>query len=298
MYRKLGQSDLQVRPISFGCMSLSDSSNANKRLLQKAAEQGISFFDTADIYQDGLNELLVGEALAPVRHHVHIATKVGNQRQADGTLAWNPSMAYIMRSVEGSLKRLRTDYIDLYQLHGGTIDDPIDETIEAFELLKKQGKIRWYGISSIRPNVIREYVERSNMVSVMMQYSLLDRRPEEEILDLLHEHNIAVIVRGAVASGLLVGKDAEPYLQYTESEVAKVAKAIRAVASQLGLEDLQVAVDYVFSAPAVTSVALGIRTQSQLDEALQTTNKINTLDAANLEALRHSVREYLYESHR
>ena len=85
-------------------------------------------------------------------------------------------------AVDQSLKRLQTDYIDLYQLHGGTIEDPIDEMIEAFETLKAAGKIRYYGISSIRPNVIREYVKRSSIVSVMMQYSLLDRRPEEEML--------------------------------------------------------------------------------------------------------------------
>ncbi len=78
----------------------------------------------------------------------------------------------------------------LYQLHGGTLDDPIDETIEAFEQLVQQGKIRYYGISSIRPNVIREYVQRSRIVSVMMQYSLLDRRPEQECLDLLKQHQI------------------------------------------------------------------------------------------------------------
>ena len=80
---------------------------------------------------------------------------------------------------------MQTDHIDLYQLHGGTIQDNIDETIEAFELLKQQGKIRYYGISSIRPNVIKEYIKRSSIVSVMTQYSLLDRRPEEETLELV-----------------------------------------------------------------------------------------------------------------
>lgn len=88
-----------------------------------------------------------------------------------------------------SLRRLQTDYIDLYQLHGGTIEDPIDEVIEAFEELKKEGIIRHYGISSIRPNVIREYAQRSNIVSVLMEYSLLNRRPEEWF-QLLNEHQI------------------------------------------------------------------------------------------------------------
>lgn len=279
-------------------MSLADNSKSNQQLLRKAADQGIVLFDTADIYHDGRNEMLVGEALAPIRHEVAIATKVGNQRHPDGTLAWNPSMAYIIKSAENSLKRLRTDYIDLYQLHGGTIDDPIDETIEAFELLKKQGKIRWYGISSIRPNVIREYVTRSNIVSVMMQYSLLDRRPEEAMLGLLHERSIGTIVRGAVASGLLVGKDPAPYLQFTESEVAKAAKTVAAVATELDGNRLEAALDYVFSEPAVSTVALGIRTPLQLDEAVQAMTKTRALDREHLEAMRHAVREFYYENHR
>ncbi|MGV2686963.1 aldo/keto reductase, partial [Clostridium perfringens] len=127
---------------------------------------------------------------------VIIATKVGNRRVPgkDG-LVWDPSKDYIKSAVKDSLRRLGTDYIDLYQLHGGTLDDPLDETIEAFEELKREGWIRYYGISSIRPNVIREYVAKSNIVSVMSQYSILDRRPEEAVLDLLAENGISAIAR-------------------------------------------------------------------------------------------------------
>ncbi len=106
------------------------------------------------------------------------------------------------------------------------------KTIEAFKLLQQQGKIRYYGISSIRPNVIREYVQRANMVSVMMQYSLLDRRPEESCLDLLKEHQISVLSRGSLAKGLLAGKTPAPYLNYSEEEVKAAAKAIASVADQ------------------------------------------------------------------
>lgn len=108
----------------------------------------------------------------------------------------DPSKAYIKEAVKHSLRRLQTDYIDVYQLHGGTIDDPIDETIEAFEELQQEGVIRYYGISSMRPNVIREYVKRSRIVSVMMPYSLLDRRAEEWF-PLLKQHHISVIARTA-----------------------------------------------------------------------------------------------------
>ncbi|WP_353131293.1 aldo/keto reductase [Parapedobacter pyrenivorans] len=295
----LGKSDLLVSAVSFGCMSLGENAMAYKDLLRKAADAGINYFDTADLYQKGLNELYVGEALKPIRKDVIIATKVGNQWRPDGTgWDWNPSKDYILKHVDQSLKRLKTDYIDLYQLHGGTIDDPIDETIDAFELLKQQGKIRWYGISSIRPNVVREYVKRSNIVSVMLQYSLLDHRPEESLLALLHEHDISVICRGAIAQGLLVGKAADSYLQYTDGEVAKAAKAVDRVANESGLTSLDVALGYVWAHPAVATATLGIRTTAQLDEGIQALRRAATLSEGQQRLLRHSVRSFGYEVHR
>ncbi|MEJ7684071.1 MAG: aldo/keto reductase [Segetibacter sp.] len=227
-YKKLGKSDLEISCIGFGCMSLKDNQAENAKIIHQAIEYGINYFDTADLYDKGMNEILVGKALQGKREKAVIATKAGNQWRKDGSgWDWNPRKEYILAAAEESLKRLQTDYIDLYQLHGGTIDDPIDETIEAFEILQKQGKIRYYGISSIRPNVINEYVRRSNIVSVMMQYSLLDRRPEETCLPLLQQHNIGVLARGSVASGLLVNKPAKQYLNYNENQVQKAATAIK-----------------------------------------------------------------------
>ena len=295
---QLGKSDLYVSPVSFGCMSLGENAAACKDLLRKAVDAGINYFDTADLYQKGLNEVHVGAALKPVRKEVVIATKVGNQWRPDGSgWDWNPRKDYILKCVEQSLRRLKTDYIDLYQLHGGTIEDPIEETIGAFELLKEQGKIRWYGISSIRPNVIREYVQRSNIVSVMMQYSLLDHRPEEVLLDLLHQQDISVICRGAVAQGLLVGKVADNYLQYTDGEVARAAKLVAKVAADAGLTALDVALGYVWSHPAVATAALGIRTSAQLDEAIQALRRASPLPAGQRDMLRKSVRSFRYEAH-
>ncbi|MFI5195282.1 MAG: aldo/keto reductase, partial [Chitinophagales bacterium] len=214
-YRLLGKSALNISRIGFGCMSLDPADPVSELILQEALDLGINYFDTADLYQKGLNEEMVGRAFRGMRDKVIIASKAGNQWRPDGSgWDWNPSKKYILQMAENSLRRLQTDYIDLYQLHGGTISDPIDETIEAFELLRAQGKIRYYGISSIRPNVIREYIDRSGIVSVMMQYSLLDRRPEESMLDLLHKKQIGVLARGSVASGLLVSKPAAPYLNY------------------------------------------------------------------------------------
>ena len=154
-YRMLGKSTLAVSRIGFGCMSLHEAAADNNRLLQAAVEKGINFFDTADLYAQGNNEITVGKALKEKRKQLIIATKVGNQLKKDGSgWTWNPRKAYITDAVNSSLRRLQTDYIDLYQLHGGTIEDNIDETIEAFSILQQQGKIRFYGISSIRPNVI------------------------------------------------------------------------------------------------------------------------------------------------
>jgi|SRR5690606_20266775 len=295
----LGKSDLQVSPVSFGCMSLGEKPALYRDLLRKASEGGINFFDTADLYLKGLNELYVGEALRPIRKDVIIATKAGNQWRSDGTgWDWNPSKAYILKCAENSLRRLKTDYIDLFQLHGGTIDDPIDETIEAFELLKKQGKIRWYGISSIRPNVIREYAARSNIVSVMMQYSLLDHRPEEQMLDFLHQHGISVICRGSVAQGLLVDKPATSYLQYAGGEVAKAAKTLARIAEEVGYTRLETALAYVCSHPAVATAVLGIRTPAQLDEAIDALRRGLSLSAEQRTTLRKSVRTLTYEAHR
>src|SRR4028118_476660 len=296
-YKKLGKSDLNISCIGFGCMSLKDNQAENERILHKALEYGINYFDTADLYDKGMNETSVGKAFKGKREQAVIATKVGNQWRADGSgWDWNPRKEYILTAVEESLRRLQTDYLDLYQLHGGTIDDPIDETIEAFELLQKQGKIRYYGISSIRPNVIREYVRRSNIVSVMMQYSLLDRRPEETCLSLLQQHNIGVLARGSVASGLLVDKPAKPYLNYNEDQVQKAANAIRTLSGP-HRSAAQTAIQFVLQNAAITSAVVGIRTLEQLKDAAQTVS-VPRLTEAETEQLRESTEQNLYKEHR
>ncbi|WP_162055853.1 aldo/keto reductase [Pontibacter pamirensis] len=296
-YKKLGKSELEVSEVSFGCMSLREDQVANAALLHQALDEGINLFDTADLYQQGENEKTLGKTFSGMRDKVILATKVGNHMRPDGSgWDWNPTKAYILQAVEESLKRLQTDYIDLYQLHGGTIEDPIDETIEAFELLKQQGKIRVYGISSIRPNVIREYVKRSHIASVMMQYSLLDRRPEESCLDLLQENNIGVLARGSYAQGLLVNKPAKKYLTLSEEEVKKAADAVKRVAGN-SRSAAEVAARYVIDNPAITSAVLGIRTDEQLQDALQV-SEASPLDNEEKQALQQAVKLIKYEQHR
>ncbi|MBS0031646.1 aldo/keto reductase [Chitinophaga sp. 22321] len=268
-YRLLGKSTLSVSEIGFGCMSLGSNDADNARLIHHALDEGINLFDTADLYEHGQNEITVGKALKERRAGVVIATKVGNQWKADGSgWDWNPGKAYIIASVEESLKRLQTDYIDLYQLHGGTIEDQIDDTIAAFETLQQQGKIRYYGISSIRPDVIREYVKRSHIVSVMMQYSLLDRRPEETCFPLLAHSQVGVLARGSVAKGLLLGKPAVPYLNYAADEVAAAATAIGKISGP-ERDAAQTALRFVLQQPVISSAIVGIRTGAQLEDALR-----------------------------
>lgn len=296
-YQQLGKSDLQISRIGFGCMSLGSDQAANEQLLHRAIGMGINFFDTADLYQKGLNEISVGKALKAKRKQLIIATKVGNQWRADGSgWNWNPRKEYILACVEESLQRLQTDYIDLYQLHGGTIDDPIDETISAFEQLKQQGKIRHYGISSIRPNVIREYITKSNIVSVMMQYSLLDRRPEETCLPLLQQHNIGVLARGSVAQGLLIDKPAKDYLNYTPQQVEQAASAVQAVSNKKR-NAAQTALQFALQHPAITSAVTGIRTMQQLEEAVETLNT-PLITETEMSLVQNAIPVNYYEQHR
>jgi aryl-alcohol dehydrogenase-like predicted oxidoreductase len=294
---RLGSSDLTVSEIGLGCMSLQGSDHENAAALQRAVELGINFFDTADLYDHGQNEVTLGKALQGIRDKLVIASKAGNRWREDGSgWDWDPSKAYIKASVHQSLKRLGTEYLDLYQLHGGTIDDPIDETIEAFEELKKEGWIRHYGISSIRPNVIREYLKRSNIVSVMMQYSLLDRRPEETAFELLHRHGVSVIVRGPVAKGLLAGKPPKAYLEHGQAEVAR-AQSLLAACEKPKRSPAQSALRFALAQPAVATLVPGASTLAQLEENAAAANA-PALSEAELERLRAGVTAYAYRQHR
>jgi len=297
IYQQLGNSDLQISRIGFGCMSLKSDDVQSEKILHRAIDLGINYFDTADLYDKGANEEMIGRALKQQRSKIILATKAGNQWRSDGSgWDWNPRREYILQCAERSLKRLQTDYIDLFQLHGGTMDDPLDETIEAFEQLLKEGKIRYYGISSIRPNVIRYWSEHSNIVSVMTQYSLLDRRPEEETLNILKQRNIGVVIRGSVAQGRLIDKPAKPYLNYSEEEVNQAAKAIQSLSNDKR-SAAQTAVQFVLHHAAVTSAIVGIRAMEQLEEAVATIN-VPSLSAVGISSLRNAVPANSYKEHR
>lgn len=182
--------------------------------------------------------------------------------------------------MKDSLHRLQTDYIDLYQLHGGTIEDPLDETIEAFEELRDEGLIKWYGISSIRPNVIREFIQNSSIVSVMMQYSLLDRRPEE-VMGLLREHNISVVTRGSVAKGLLSDKVFETiengqlndnYLDYSNTDIKDLLESIKARILTGHRTLNEVALQFNLANESVAAVVTGASSVEQIRDNVRAVN--------------------------
>jgi len=296
-YLTLGKSSLRISKIGFGSMSLKPEQKDFTNIIDAAIDNGINFFDTADLYDKGLNETMLGKVFKGKRNKVIIATKAGNQWRKDGSgWDWNPRKDYILKCADESLRRLQIDHIDLYQSHGGTIEDNIDETIEAYEILLRQGKIRYYGLSSIRPNVIREFIKSSNIVSVMTQYSLLDRRPEESTLKLLHENNIGVLIRGSMASGLLIDKPAKPYLDYNTNQITDAANAVRSISSNKR-NAAQTAIQYVLKNPSVTSAVVGIRTMEQLKDAVQAINTPE-LNEKELEILRESVSINFYDQHR
>lgn len=298
--RQLGKSDLSVSEIGLGCMSLGTDERSAMKIIHAALDEGINYFDTADLYDYGTNETIVGKALKAVRHEVMIATKVGNRwNDTKDSWSWDASGDYIKSAVKDSLQRLQTDYLDLYQLHGGTKEDNINEVIDTFEELKKEGLIRAYGISSIRPNVIKEYASKSNIDSVMMQYSLLDRRPEEWF-SLLDENQINVIARGPVAKGLLSEKmlakiTAQGYLNYSEGELKELYAELQDKLSHQKLHET--ALQFVLANRTVAAAIPGASSIAQLQQNCQAVRNKN-LSTDEIELLRSITKANVYEVHR
>ncbi|WP_435169022.1 aldo/keto reductase [Paenibacillus glycanilyticus] len=296
---QLGSSELYVGEIGLGCMSLGTDEEKAISLVHEALERGVTLLDTADLYDSGRNEELVGKAIRGRREQVVLATKVGNRRIAGQEgWAWDPSKAYILSAVKDSLRRLGTDYIDLYQLHGGTIEDPIDETIEAFEQLKREGVIREYGISSIRPNVIREYASRSSIVSVMNQYSIVDRRAEETVLPLLEEKGLSLIARGPVASGALAAnrQPSKGVLDYELDELLELRRQLEQLTSE-GRSLSQLAIRYSLSHPAVAVAIPGASSREQLLQNISAAD-IPPLTDEEVQLIRRLSKAGVYKVHR
>ncbi|MFD1389385.1 aldo/keto reductase [Oceanobacillus oncorhynchi subsp. oncorhynchi] len=303
--RQLGKSDIEISDLTLGCMSLGTNVQQGKKMIDYALDKGINHLDTADLYHFGENEKIVGEAIKHRRSDVVVTTKVGNHfEKGKDDWFWDPSKKYIHKAVRDSLQRLNTDYIDVYMLHGGTLEDPIDETIEAFDELKKDGLIRAYGISSIRPNVVREYAIRSSIDILMTQYSLLDRRPEEAILPIAEENKIGVVARGPLAQGLLSNKADEVldkkaeagYLDYSYSELKSLYYELEQALPDSSLQ--QLAMYYAANHPAITSTVFGASSLEQLEKNIAVHQSINEITDAAYPILQQLSKASQYEQHR
>ena len=209
--RKLGNSALEVSSIGFGCMGLNYaySNTLDKKdsisLIWKAFERGVTFFDTAEMYGPYTNEELVGEALAPFRKQVVIATKFGIKIQ-DGKQVQDSSPAHIRKSVEGSLKRLNIEAIDLYYQHRVDVNTPIEDVAATIKNLTKEGKIKHWGLSEAGVQTIRKAHAVHPVTAVESEYSLWWRRPENELIPTLEELGIGFVPFSPLGKGFLTGK--------------------------------------------------------------------------------------------
>ena len=302
---QIGKSDLFISELTLGCMSLGTDEKQANRIIDAALDAGINHLDTADLYDFGENEKLLGQVVKQKRNSLIITSKVGNHfEKAKKDWFWDPSKTHIIAGLKDSLRRLGTDYIDLYLLHGGTMDDAYEETIEAFESLKQEGLIRAYGISSIRPNVIKRYVEHASIDAVMMQYSILDRRPEEEILDLLHDNQISVLARGPLAKGLLSSKAeqqierkaADGYLAYELDQLKEMVHSLQQLCPEkMTMNEL--ALRYVLKHPSIASAVFGASSELQVMENISAANIEQITDElyAKIQQISRPIR---YEAHR
>ncbi len=204
--RFLGKSGLEVSAVGYGCMGLSHGYGAVPehdeaiRLIRKAYELGCTFFDTAEEYGAGHNELLVGEAIEPFRDKIVLATKLHlNSSEGD-------TETVIRRHLEESMKRLRTDYIDLYYQHRIEEDDKVEEVAEVMGKLVKEGKIRGWGQSQATPDQIRRAHAIAPLTAIQSEYSMMERMFEKEVIPTCEELGIGFVAFSPIASGFLSGK--------------------------------------------------------------------------------------------
>jgi aryl-alcohol dehydrogenase-like predicted oxidoreductase len=220
-YRKLGLTDISVSEIGFGGWAIGGAADASGAPLgwgkqndedslatiRRARELGVTFFDTADSYGFGRSESLLGIVLSRKRPDVVIATKVGVVRDIDGRLRKDFSPRHISHAVDGSLKRLRTDYIDLYQLHNPTLDDlRKGEIQDAMDRLQEVGKIRYWGVSITTVEEGVEIISNGWGYTLQVLYNVLNQAPAQELFPLAKDKGYGIVARVPLASGLLSGK--------------------------------------------------------------------------------------------
>ena len=240
-------------------------------ILRTALDEGIVHFDTADVYANGAVESLIGQTFSPEdRSRIFLASKGGNRMNDTGTgWTWDPSYDYLKKACFESLNRLETPYLDLYYVHGGTMEDDLDASIRAMKDLREEGRIKEYGLSSLRPNVINYWLDHSDFSYLMTPYSLLDRRIEE-LLPRLQERNIKLVARGPLAKGLLTAESmsrlqsVDRFEQYDKEQLEHVLSTLQ---------------DYSLPAMALQAV------DQQADIVLPGASSVSQLQA-NLQAMR------------
>ncbi len=282
-YRKLGNSSLEVSVVTLGCMTFTGDSNWGPQdekdsveTVRAAYDAGITFYDTAEGYADGMTETLLGKALGADRKRVMIASKVS---------ASNLTKEKLIASCEASLKRLGTDYLDLYQIHWPSREIPIEETMDALLRLKEQGKIREIGVSNYGVLDLDTVLTYNVVVSNQLAYNMLFRGIEYSVLPKCMENGIGVLTYSSLAQGLLSGKyktaddfpvgrartkifsknreGARHGLDGCEELAFAAIDKIRSICADIGEDMADVALAWSLAQPGITSVIAGGRTAAQ-----------------------------------
>jgi myo-inositol catabolism protein IolS len=295
VYRAFGKTGWRVSQVGLGCWQFGGAimldgqpdgwsgvdDDESVAAIKRAVELGINFFDTSDMYGWGHSEEVLGRALKEVgnRDRHYIASKVGFWHDDQGNRTFNESKDYILRACEASLRRLQTDRIDLYQCHLWRTER-WTEFLDAFETLQKQGKIRFYGISTNDFDMIQHFDERRHLASVQSNYNLLDRHVEQGILPYCRERGIAFIARGPLAMGKLSGKLAKDHKfdandirgkwlvgdnrKNFERDIDTVER-LKPIAQKYGFIMAELAVKFVLTHVVVSTTIPGTKNRNQLE---------------------------------
>ncbi|MEC5387547.1 aldo/keto reductase [Uliginosibacterium sp. H3] len=305
-YRTLGKSGLKVSVVGLGANNFGGRIDleASRKVIDAAIEHGINFFDTADVYGNkGGSESIIGEVLGARRKQVIIATKFGNVIDEEKGLK-GASRQYIVSAVEASLKRLKTDWIDLYQLHRPDAATPIDETLRALDDLIRSGKVRYIGASNLPAWQVVEaqYIARElgthRFISSQDEYSLLKRDAERELLPALNAYGIGLLPFFPLANGLLTGKykrgEAAPAGTRLAGDGARadrilnehnlgIVERLEAFARERNHSLLELAFSWLLANPAVSSVIAGATRPEQIEQNVKAAGWL--LSAAELEEI-------------
>jgi aryl-alcohol dehydrogenase (NADP+) len=288
-YRPLGRTGIKVSPYCLGAMMFGKGGNPDHdecvRMIHQSLDFGINFVDTADAYSRGESEEIVGKALKGRRDRVVINTKVYHP-MSDDPNQQGSSRRWIMRAVEDSLRRLQTEYIDVYQIHRSTPDTDIEETLSAFTDLVRAGKVRAIGSSTFPASDIVEaqwVAEKRGLARFRVEqqpYSILNRQIEREVLPACHRFGMGVAAWSPLAKGLLTGKYRKgqktpdslrakylPKMMLDERSLEVVEQLIP-LAQSAGLSLTHLALSFVITHPIITSAIIGPRTPEQLNDLL------------------------------